>query len=265
MPFVRASPHNFEGIVFEHNEEGIARITLNNPRALNPISVPIVEEIRHVIREIAVKDNIKVLIITGSGRGFCSGANLSAMDETVGSLPSQASANLRSHFNAMIVEMQNLEKLIIAQVNGIAAGGGFSLAMAADFRICSTNASFLSAFIRIGLVPDIGLSYFLPRVVGTTRAMEIMTLGEVIPPQKALDWGIVNKVVSPESLEEEVIALATRLLQGPVAARGWTKRLIANADGQLANALENEARYQGLAAGTRYFKEAIKRFAKPKL
>eukprot|EP00026_Physarum_polycephalum_P013637 Phypoly_transcript_14059.p1 GENE.Phypoly_transcript_14059~~Phypoly_transcript_14059.p1 ORF type:complete len:267 (-),score=28.44 Phypoly_transcript_14059:73-873(-) len=263
----------YKEIVYECNSNGIAKVTLNNPRVLNPLTINMIEEIRSVLRIVATTDSIKVLVITGAGRGFCSGANLtnresfaSQSEESRATMVAASTgANLRSHFHPMIVEMQNSPKLIIAQVNGIAAGAGFSLAMAADFRICATSASFLSAFIRIGLVPDCGLSYFLPRVVGTTRAIEIMTLGEVVPSQKALDWGIANKVVPDELLSQEVSQLATKLTQGPVAARGWTKSLVSSSNSELLLALENETKLQLSAASTKEFAASIQRFSKAKL
>jgi len=261
----------YKEIIFECND-GIAKITLNNPSSLNPVTISMIEELRSALRTVVTTDSIKALVITGAGRGFCSGANLGnpkgpsdATSDTSIEIKAHVGQNLRSHFNPLIVEMQNSPKLIIAQVNGIAAGAGFSIALASDFRICSSSASFLSAFIRIGLVPDCGLSYFLPRVVGTTRAIEIMTLGDIIPSQQALEWGIVNKVVPDELLAEEVNQLATRLTKGPTDARGWTKSLVSSANGDLLLALENETKLQGSAASTKEFAERIKRFSKAKL
>jgi len=241
------------------NSEGVAKLTINRESRLNALSHTLIQEMRQVVRIFSQSDDMKVLIITGTGkRGFCSGADVRNMDMNA---RRELDDNLRTIFNPFILELAAVDKLTIAQVNGIAAGAGFALAMACDFRISGESGLFLSAFVRIALVPDCGLSYFLPRAVGSARALEIMALGETIPAKRAQEWGMVNRVVADSELEDTVHQFAHKLAQGPTAVHGWTKRLTQSSfETSLATILEREAVYQQKAGKTTEFAEAVTRF-----
>jgi 2-(1,2-epoxy-1,2-dihydrophenyl)acetyl-CoA isomerase len=205
---------------------GVVLLTLNRPDRLNAVTWDCWREIRQAVQELGEDDEARVLVITGSGRGFCSGTDLAAAAASGGTIPtaSSRSERLRSRFleAAAIIACP---KPSIAAVNGVAAGGGLSLCLACDVRIASQEARFSAVWSRRALVPDFGCSYVLPRIVGISKALELMYTGQMIDAQEALAIGLVSQVVAAEELLPTAMALAERIAKGPAIAIELTKRL----------------------------------------
>lgn len=227
-------------VVLTGRDAGVLTLTLNRPKVLNGLTDDVLDAISDGRRVAATDNELRVVVITGAGRGFCSGQDLRAGLEGGAA---DVRSHLRDHYAPMIRAIRELEKPVIASVNGVAAGAGMSLALACDFRIVAESASFIQAFVRIGLVPDAGSSYFLPRLVGTAKALELTMLGETVDSAEALRIGLVNRVVEDDVLAQATAEFAARLARGPRSI-GLIKSLISksvdnNLDAQLA--LEEEA------------------------
>lgn len=222
--------------------DGVATITLNRPERLNACSLPMAGEISDALDHLG---DARVLVLKGAGRAFCSGADLQARgDRTTGAGEGSYLA-LQGHYNPAIMKLARLNLPIISAVNGAAAGVGCSIALTADFVVAGKSGYFLQAFVNIGLVPDGGASWTLPRLIGRARAFEMMMLGERVPAAKALDWGLVHKVVADEALDGDALALAQRLAAGPTVALGLMRRGAARAlDLSYAEAMALEAENQ---------------------
>ena len=196
-------------------------LTLNRPDRLNAAPPAMFDELRDAIGTL---DGARAVLITGAGRGFCSGADVAG--GALGSdTPGEATfAALTEHYNKTMEALADLAVPVVSAVRGPAAGIGCSLALAADFCVASDTAYFLQAFVNIGLVPDGGASWILPRLIGRARAAEMMMLGEKVPAAKALDWGMIHKVVADDALDAEALALAERLAAGPTVALGLIRQ-----------------------------------------
>jgi 2-(1,2-epoxy-1,2-dihydrophenyl)acetyl-CoA isomerase len=246
----------FEHIRLDHSPAGVATITIARPDRLNALSGQTVDELRAAVEE-AGSSGARCLLLTGEGRGFSSGADLAAG----GGPPDDVGASLEKHFNPLVEAIFALPIPVVAAVNGPCAGAGCSLALAADIVVAARSAYFLQAFVNIGLIPDAGATWLLPRLAGRARAMEMMMLGERIPAEKALEWGLISRVVEDEDLASESVALATRLAQGPTVALGLIRRLAREAgERPLADALAAERAAQREAGSTRDFRGAVMAF-----
>ena len=244
---------DFEHIRLEHSPAAVATITLDRPDRLNALSSKTVDELRSAVEAVVAAD-ARCLLITGEGRGFSSGADLGGS----GGLPDDVGASLEKHFNPLIESLFALEIPVVAAVNGPAAGAGCSLALAADIVIAARSAYFLQAFVNIGLIPDAGATWLLPRLAGRARAMEMMMLGERVPAETALEWGLIARVVEDVDLESEAVALATRLAQGPTVALGLIRKLARDSDRlPLGEALAAERVAQRQAGTTDDFRSAV--------
>ena len=210
----------YEHIRVELSPAAVATITIARPDRLNALSGQTVDELRAAVEE-AGSSGARCLLLTGEGRGFSSGADLA----TGGGLPDDVGASLEKHFNPLLEALFDLPIPVVAAVNGPCAGAGCSLALAADIVVAARSAYFLQAFVNIGLIPDAGATWLLPRLAGRARAMEMMMLGERLPAEKALEWGMISRVVEDEHLQSEAVALATRLAQGPTVALGLIRKL----------------------------------------
>ena len=243
-------------------EDGIATVRLNNPEKLNALTFKTYEELERLTRESAGDPSVKVLVLTGNGRGFCSGGSV---DDIIGKLV-EMKGDALYRFTRMTCDvvrnMRALKKPIIAAINGIAAGAGAMLALASDFRIASERARFAFLFIKVGLSgADMGALYLLPRIVGETKAVELLFLGESIDAQEAYRIGLVNRVVPHENLMDETYALARRLKERPLYALGVTKELLnREAHLDLEQALELEARAQAQCMEMPDFQEGYRAF-----
>ncbi len=246
----------FEHIRVEQSPAGVTTITLARPDRLNALSARTLEELRAAVEECS-RSGARCLLLTGEGRGFSSGADLGGG----GGLPEDAGAALEKYYNPLVEALFALPIPVVAAVNGPAAGAGCSLALAADIVIAARSAYFLQAFVNIGLIPDAGATWLLPRLAGRARAMEMMLLGERIPAEKALEWGMISRVVDDEHLASEAAALATRLAQGPTVALGLIRKL-AREGGRLSlgEALAAERAAQREAGATDDFSSGVAAF-----
>jgi 2-(1,2-epoxy-1,2-dihydrophenyl)acetyl-CoA isomerase len=241
---------------------GVATITFNRPDALNALDESLSDAAIKALEQAATDLAVRCVLITGAGRAFCSGADLQEAKKRIaegGNL--QPSEILRRRYNPIILSIVNMEKPVIAAVNGVAAGAGASVALACDYRVGSDQARFMQAFIKIGLVPDAGANYFLPRFVGYTKALEMAMSGDVVDAQTALELGLVNKVVPHDQLMDEARALAQRFAEGPTKAYGLTKKTMRfGATYDLEAVLDFEPDLQDQAALTADTMEGITAF-----
>jgi len=239
-------------------EDGVKRITFNNPARRNSIDFDTIRRFAEAIKQSA-EDETRVVIITGSGDSFCAGADLQALNSDGGG--PDVTADLREGVNPGVLAMRGLPKPIIARVHGHAAGVGCNYALAADIIIASDQAFFGQVFVKIGLMPDGGGTYFLPRLVGYNKAFELMALGDPIPAEQAFEMGMINRVVPAAELDATVNALAGRLANAPATALAKIKAgLINGAQSDLASALEFEAVNQGDCFRSADFKEGVAAF-----
>jgi 2-(1,2-epoxy-1,2-dihydrophenyl)acetyl-CoA isomerase len=238
--------------------DGVATITLDRPDALNSLEATLKRELLVALREAARDDSVRVVILTGAGRAFCAGQDLK---ERLAPDPTPLDVEVRERYNPIILAMRGLSKPIIAAVNGVAAGAGASLAFAADLRIAAEGASFVLAFGRIGLVPDSGASWFLPRLVGAAHAAELIYLPDPMPAEEALRIGLVSQVVTADALLDHARTLAAKLAQGSPTALALTKRALSRSlEVGLVEALDHEASLQGIAGRTADHAEGIAAF-----
>lgn len=247
---------NFEHVRLEQSPAGYATVTIARPDRLNALSGQTVDELRAAVEAVAASE-ARCLLLTGEGRGFSSGADLAGE----GGLPDDAGLALEKHFNPLIEALFALDVPVVAAVNGPCAGAGCSLALSADIVIAARSAYFLQAFVNIGLIPDAGATWLLPRLAGRARAMEMMMLGERIPAEKAFEWGLVSRVVEDEELAAEAAALAANLAHGPTRALGLIRRLARDAEQlPLSAALAAERAAQRDAGQTEDFRSAVMAF-----
>ena len=250
----------FENIRLELSPAAVATIILNRPDSLNALNAGLIEEMREALASLP-GSGARCLLLTGEGRAFSSGADLVAD----GGLPDDVGAALESHLNPLIEDVFDLPMPVVAAVRGPCAGAGCSLALAADIVVAARSAYFLQAFINIGLVPDAGATWLLPRLAGRARAMEMMMFGERIPAEQAADWGMISRMVEDEELETEAIALAVRLAQGPTAAYSLLRKLARDSEqATLSEALAAERRAQTIAGRTDDFKSGVMAFIQKK-
>ena len=238
--------------------DAIATLTLDRPDALNSLTVGLKQAMLRAFVDVARDPAVRVVILTGAGRAFCAGQDLRERLEP-GAAP--LATEIRERYNPIILAMRRLEKPILGAINGIAAGAGASLAFACDIRIAAEGASFLLAFGRVGLIPDSGATWFLPRLVGPAKAAELAMMGEPLTAAEAERFGLVAKVVPAADLGEEARALAARLAAGAPRALALTKRALNRAaESTLEEALEHEAWLQGIAGATADHAEGIAAF-----
>jgi 2-(1,2-epoxy-1,2-dihydrophenyl)acetyl-CoA isomerase len=236
-------------------EGGVLTITLNRPDVLNAINRAVHEGLAAALKE-ARADDVRAVVITGAGRGFCVGQDLTEFRDA----PDVADA-LRRGYHPNIRGIRELEKPVIAAVNGAAAGAGLSLACACDIRLAADSATFIPAFISIGLVPDSGGSYFIVRLLGEARAFEWMTSGRRLTAAEAQAWGLVSEVVEADKLADLAAERAAQYAAAPTAAIGMTKRLFGHAvTATLEEQLELEAQLQAAATRTEDFREGVAAF-----
>ena len=238
--------------VLYHRHDGIVTLTLNRPDTLNAMNEAMMGEIERILIELEADTAVRAVVLTGAGRAFSSGGDQKRGGESPTSFfDGDLGGALIERLNRCILRMQRLRKPIIGSINGVAAGAGMNIALATDLRIASDTARFGEVFARVGLVPDGGGTYFLPRLVGTAKAMELILLADIIDAQEALRIGLVSRVVPAEQLEQETLKLAERLAQGPTVAYGLAKTGLYQGLGMsLEDVLNMEARNQAIAART---------------
>lgn len=237
-------------------EDGVLTITLNRPDVLNAFDTAMHEALGAALKE-ARDAEIRAVVVTGAGRGFCVGQDLTEFRDAAHDI----AGHLRKNYHPNIHALRALEKPVIAAVNGPAAGAGLSFAAACDIRIAADSATFVPAFVNIGLVPDSGGTFFLSRILGPSRAFEWMSSGRRLTAAEAQHWGLVSEVVEADRLLEHVAAFASRIAAMPTLAIGMTKRLFdASATNTLDEQLELEAQLQAAATQSEDFAEGVAAF-----
>jgi len=245
----------FETIRYEV-KEGIAWLYLNRPDKLNAFIAQMNHEIKDAIKSATFDNEVRCIVISGEGRAFCSGQDLSEVDEHM-----DHGQVLRDHYGPMIKQIRQCEKPIIAAVNGVAAGAGFSLALACDFRLVSERGSFLNAFIHVGLIPDSGNLYYLTQLVGHAKAAELAILGEKVAAADAVAMGLATRVIPVDSWNEDITSFAQRLAGMPTKAIGLIKRSLKMVpDLSFEDYLEIEAQGQRIAGQTEDHREGLNAF-----
>ena len=231
---------SYEQIRFE-TADGIARITLDRPDRLNSFTTQMHGELRDALSHVATAGDARVVLLTGAGRGFCAGQDLSDRDVAPGAAPVDLGASIAANYRPLVLALRNLPVPVVCAVNGVAAGAGANVALACDIVVAAKSASFIQAFCRIGLVPDSGGTFFLPRLVGTARAMGLAMLGDKLPAEQAAAWGLIWKCVEDAELVTTTDALLTQLAQAPTRGLAAIKRALhASAGNTLEQQLDLE-------------------------
>lgn len=240
------------------NREGVWVITLNRPEKYNSVNAEMADAFREALDQAGRDPEIRTVYIQGAGKAFCAGQDLSEALDADG--PAMRNLVIRQ-YNPLILRIRNLEKPVVAAVGGVAAGAGANLALAADIVLASESASFLQAFSKIGLIPDSGGSFFLPRLVGLQRATALTMLGDKIPASEAKAMGLIYEVFPDQSFVDQSMAIALKLAKMPTRALALTKKLLNQSfDQSLEAQLEAEADHQALAGETDDYKEGVKAF-----
>ena len=232
---------SFETILYDVHE-GVGRLRLNVPEKLNALSMTMLTEMRQVL-ESCEGEGVRCLLITGEGRGFCSGADLTD-GRAMGGTPPDLKKTLDTYYHPVIKALNALPLPVVTAVNGVCAGAGTGLALTGDLIIAETTTRFNLGFVKIGLMPDAGSTWSLPRRVGSTRAFEMALLGDEISGQTALEWGLINRAVEEGTLQEAATDLAARLAAGPTLAYGLAKKVLGQS---FTHDLESQLEAEGLA------------------
>ena len=245
-------------------EGAVATITLNRPEVRNALSLDMVEALGTALEQCRAAD-VRAVVIAGSGGAFCSGGDVRGFTDAMARGTQELSSHMKGladrFHRSVVLKIRELPKPVIASIGGVAAGGGFSLALACDLRIASRDARFYLAYSNIGATADGGSTYYLPRLVGPGLAMEVYLMNQPISAQRAMEMGLVNRVVPPEELEKHTLETAQRLASGPTLAYGRVKTLMDNAwSTDLAPHLDQEAVALGDIALTSDFQEGITAF-----
>ncbi len=252
----------YEHLLYEVHDSGVLWLTLNRPEALNAFNDELSFELQKALKEAEKDKQVRCLVMTGAGKGFCAGQDLKSrsVGATNGQRP-HLGESIEKRYAPIIHKLHTMEKPVIAMINGVAAGAGASLAFACDLRVASEKASLIQAFVKVGLIPDSGACWLLPRLAGLGRAMEMMMLGEKIDAPTALQWGLINRVVPETELKATTQVLAEQLAQGPTKALGLMKRAVRLAMGmELERYLGYEASLQEIAGRTDDYQEGVSAF-----
>lgn len=239
----------------------VAVITMNHPEVMNAASMGMVDGLREGLAYIENAGDFRSVILTGEGRGFCSGANLSDTSQRRSDGPLDAGRALENSYHPLLRTIRDLRMPFITAVNGAAAGVGMSIALMGDIIMAARSAYFLQAFARIGLVPDGGSTWLLPRLVGLARARELSMLAEKLPAERALEWGLINRVCDDDQLMDQALALAGRLAEGPTLALAATRRLMwESPNNSFEQQIDLERQTQKASGRTEDFIEGVSAF-----
>jgi 2-(1,2-epoxy-1,2-dihydrophenyl)acetyl-CoA isomerase len=238
-------------------QNGVARLTLNRPEVFNAFNEQQSADVMDALKKTEKDKSVRVLVVGAEGKAFCSGQDLKAIAGTKRSL----SESLYKRYNPMIRAIRNMPIPVIAKLNGVAAGAGCSLALACDFIVASEQATLIEVFINVGLVLDSGSSYFLPRLVGSARAFEMSTMGTKVSAHQAYEWGMINRVVKHEELDNETEKIVAYYAQAPTKAIGLMKKMLSKSfNSDLDTMLEYEAYCQEIAGRSEDYQEGVKAF-----
>ena len=240
---------------------GILGITLNRPDKLNAFNPEMHQRLKAALERARDEPEVRVVLLTGAGRAFCAGQDLAERDVSAGAAPIDLSVTIGSYYNPLVRRMRELPKPIVCAVNGIAAGAGANIALACDLVLAARSASFLQAFSRIGLLPDSGGTWFLPRLAGSARAMGLALLADKLPAEDAERWGLIWKAVDDARLMDEAGSLARTLADGPTKAYGLIKKALhASAGNSLDAQLDLERDLQREAGLSEDYREGVAAF-----
>lgn len=247
----------YEYLKYEQ-EGGKVTLSMNRPEVYNAFNNELTFELQDAFKKIKRDDSVRVVVLTGEGKAFCSGQDLKASKAD----PNRSfKDSVRKRYNPLIKAMRELPKPIIGRINGVAAGAGCSLALACDITVAAEEVKFIEVFINIGLVPDSGSSYFVPRLVGNKRAFEMCTQGTRVPAKQAEEWGLINKAVPMDELDAAVATYADFYATAPTKAVGLIKKMLNKAEtASLDEMLEYEAYCQEIAGNTADHKEGVQAF-----
>jgi 2-(1,2-epoxy-1,2-dihydrophenyl)acetyl-CoA isomerase len=239
-------------------EDSVMIITLNRPDALNSFIMPMAKELQHSLDEAAGNDKVRAIVLTGEGRGFCAGQDLK---EAIAENAPNIRTIVNETYNPIILKIRNIEKPVVCAVNGVAAGAGANIAFACDITVASSSSSFIQAFSKIGLIPDSGGTFFLPKLIGMQRATALMMLADKLTAEEAQSIGLIYKVFSPDEVFNEAMKLAKKLAQLPTVGLGLTKKALnAGLNNNLKDQLEVEAELQEKSAQSADHKEGVLAF-----
>jgi 2-(1,2-epoxy-1,2-dihydrophenyl)acetyl-CoA isomerase len=250
---------SYQNIIFRL-DDGIARLTLNRPERLNSFNTAMHEEVRAALAQLRAAP-ARVLVITGAGRGFCAGQDLNDRAVAPGGAAADLGESIERHYKPLVLSLRALPMPVIAAVNGVAAGAGANLALACDLVVAARSASFVQAFARLGLVPDSGGTWFLPRLVGTARALGLALLGDKLPAEQAAAWGLIWRCVEDAELGAVVDGLAQGFASAPTRGLARTKQAIYESWGRtLLAQLDVERDYQAELGRTADYAEGVAAF-----
>jgi 2-(1,2-epoxy-1,2-dihydrophenyl)acetyl-CoA isomerase len=251
---------SYQSILFDI-DAGVARLTFNRPERLNSFNSAMHAEVRAALAAVAAS-TARVLVITGAGRGFCAGQDLSERAVAPGASAPDLAASIEHNYKPLILTLRQLPVPVIAAVNGVAAGAGANIALACDLVVAARSATFVQAFCKLGLVPDSGGTWFLPRLVGTARALGLALLGEKLPAEQAAAWGLIWRCVEDEELAPVVESLALQLAAAPTRGLARTKQAIYEGMSRsLREQLDIERDYQGELGRSADYAEGVAAFA----
>jgi len=250
----------YDNILFESGA-GIARLTLNRPDKLNSFNVAMHGEVRDALARVKTDKSLRVLVLSGAGRGFCAGQDLADRSVAPGAEPVDLGESVEKHYAPLVRTLRALPMPVVCAVNGVAAGAGANLALACDIVIASRSASFIEPFCKLGLIPDTGGTYFLPRLVGTARAIGLAMLGDKLSAEQAVAWGLIWKCVDDASLAQETEALATHFARAPTLGLARTKQAIYASPGNTLDAqLDLERDYMRELGRSADYREGVAAF-----
>lgn len=252
---------NGEATVLETLEQGVLRLVLNRPEKLNSFTPEMHLALRAGLERARDDASVRAVLLTGAGRGFCAGQDLGDRDPRKGGPAPDLGATLEGFYNPNLRMIRGLEKPVICAVNGVAAGAGANIALACDIVIAARSARFIQAFSKIGLIPDAGGSWSLPRILGEPRAKALALLAEPLSAEQAESWGMIWKAVDDADLQDDAMEIALRMASGPTVGLGLTKRLIQDAAGRtLDQQLDAERDAQRQAGRTADYAEGVTAF-----
>lgn len=251
-----------ETLLLQTDDSGVRTLTLNRPEVFNSFNEALLAALGKATRDAERDRTVRCLVITGAGRAFCAGQDLAELKERYTSdAPVELGGHLRKLYNPLVLRLRTMEKPVIAGINGVAAGAGCSLALACDLRIAADSASFIQAFVKVGVIPDSGATFMLPRLIGLGRALELAFTGRKVDADEALRIGLVHQVVPADALAQAAHELAATLAHLPTKAIGLTKRAMNRSwTADLESHLDYEAMLQATAAQTRDHREGVLAF-----
>lgn len=242
-------------------DQGIAKVTLNRPKSLNSFNVEMHEQMRDALKAIRKDDSVRVMLLTGNGRGFCAGQDLADRNVKPGAEAPDLGLSIEKYYNPMLQAIRDLPMPVICAVNGVAAGAGANIALACDITLAARSANFVQAFCKIGLIPDSGGTWTLPRAVGMARAKGLALLGDKLSAEKAEQWGMIWQCVEDDALQDEAMKLARHFSTQPTKGLGMIKRALhASANNSFEEQVLVERDIQRLAGRTDDYREGVAAF-----